>query len=446
VSRPGRGAADLLRAVGLLADGPVTWGRPVADRGPGLYLVELASPPTLAPLDIGRIGEWIARTPGLRVDGARPAGKELAARLAAFWLPGEPLVYAGATDRSIGGRVAALYRHVPGDRQPHADGQWLHVLYGLTSARIWWASTDAPDESLDAVLDEFAAGVDPEARAALADREVVLPFATTRRPTGERKTHGITGAIAPAEAVAKPAEPRVTELPPGDAAGTGESSVRAAMTPRAVPPPPGHAPRRRPEDGAAPPRRTAPRPAAPRRATAAAGSGGGTRARSARVGSARGQAAPATPPTVMTAEGLARLEAEHHELTRERRPGVVARIRAAKELGDLRENAEYHAAREEQSFLEGRVQAIEAILRNHVVAGAPAAGTTAVHLGSAVTVEDGTEETRWTIVGPTEADPADGRISIASPVGSALLGRSVGDEVVVRTPRGEARYRVLAIE
>jgi transcription elongation factor GreA len=148
----------------------------------------------------------------------------------------------------------------------------------------------------------------------------------------------------------------------------------------------------------------------------------------------------------MTPDGLARLQAEHDELTRVRRPGVVARIRSAKELGDLKENAEYQAAREEQSFLEGRVQAIEAILRNHIVVEAPAAGTTTVHLGSKVTVQDGTEESTWTIVGPTEANPGEGRISIVSPVGSALLGRAAGDDVVVRTPRGEMRYRVLSID
>jgi transcription elongation factor GreA len=140
------------------------------------------------------------------------------------------------------------------------------------------------------------------------------------------------------------------------------------------------------------------------------------------------------------------LEAELDELTRVRRPAVVARIRTARELGDLRENAEYQAAREEQSFLEGRIQAIEAILRHHTVIDAPAAGIATIHLGTRVTVEEPGGETSWTIVGTTEANPAEGRISIASPVGSALLGRSVGEEVMVRTPRGEVRYRVLAID
>jgi transcription elongation factor GreA len=152
------------------------------------------------------------------------------------------------------------------------------------------------------------------------------------------------------------------------------------------------------------------------------------------------------PPTALTPDGLAKLRAEHDELTRVSRPAVVARIRSAKELGDLRENAEYQAAREEQSFLEGRVQAIEALLRHHVVITPPAAGTATIRLGSTATIADASGEATWTIVGPTEANPTEGRISIASPVGSALIGRAVGDEVSVRTPRGDIVYRVVAID
>jgi transcription elongation factor GreA len=378
------------------------------------------------------IGSWLARTPGLRLDGRHPTGKELAARLASFWLPGEPLVFAAATDRSIGGRVAALVRHVPGDRQPHPDGQWLHVLVGLRAARIWWAATDAPDESLDALLSAFESGLDPDARAGLPDRDVVLPFATTRRPTGERKASGISGAVAPADRAAGPTASRVTDLPPAAADGTAEVASRAPMQPRSVPPPPGHAPRRRADDGAAPPRRTSPTAPTPRRA-------GPTRR------TARQPGPPAVAPTAITPDGLARLQAEHDELTRVRRPAVVARIRAAKELGDLKENAEYHAAREEQSFLEGRVQAVEAILRSHEVVESPGSGAATVHIGSTVTVADTWGEATWTIVGPTEANPNEGRISVASPVGAALLGHAAGEDVTVRTPRGDTVYRIVTI-
>jgi transcription elongation factor GreA len=124
---------------------------------------------------------------------------------------------------------------------------------------------------------------------------------------------------------------------------------------------------------------------------------------------------------------------------------VIARIRAAKELGDLKENADYSSAREEQSFLEGRVQALEARLREAVIAVVPAAGAGA-DLGSRITVEiDGATDT-YTLVGTAEADPSSGRLSVASPVGRALLRAVAGDEVAVQTPRGPVTYRVISVE
>jgi transcription elongation factor GreA len=147
----------------------------------------------------------------------------------------------------------------------------------------------------------------------------------------------------------------------------------------------------------------------------------------------------------LTADGAARLRAELTELVEVRRPEVVARIRAAKELGDLKENADYHAAREEQSFLEGRIQSLEARLRVAVVAASPAAGAGA-DIGSRVTVEvDGETET-YTLVGSAEADASAKRLSVASPVGRALVGTQAGDLVTVETPRGPALYRVLGVD
>jgi transcription elongation factor GreA len=143
----------------------------------------------------------------------------------------------------------------------------------------------------------------------------------------------------------------------------------------------------------------------------------------------------------MTAEGAARLRAELDELITVKRPEVIGRIRAAKELGDLKENADYTAAREEQSFLEGRIQALEARLRTAVIGMAPAPGDRA-DLGSTVTVEIDGETVTYTLVGRAEADASSGRISVASPVGQALLGSRPGDEVVVETPRGPVTYRV----
>ena len=139
------------------------------------------------------------------------------------------------------------------------------------------------------------------------------------------------------------------------------------------------------------------------------------------------------------------MQAELTELTTVRRPQVIDRIVRAREHGDLKENADYSSAREEQSFLEGRVQAIQERLRNVVVVETPAHASR-VAIGSRVITEFLDERFTFEIVGSDEADPAAGRISNASPVGRALIGRSVGDEAIVQTPRGEARYRVVAIE
>jgi transcription elongation factor GreA len=163
----------------------------------------------------------------------------------------------------------------------------------------------------------------------------------------------------------------------------------------------------------------------------------------------RATVAPVVPPSAragpvpLTADALARLETELDELTRLRRPGVVARIKAARELGDLRENAEYQAAREEQSFLEGRVRLLEERKRNAVLID-EARGDRA-HIGSTVVVEHDGERIVYDLVGSTESDPAAGRLSVDSPVGAALLRAVAGDEVEVRTPRGAVRYRVVEV-
>jgi transcription elongation factor GreA len=149
-------------------------------------------------------------------------------------------------------------------------------------------------------------------------------------------------------------------------------------------------------------------------------------------------------PVELSQGALDRMTTELDELTRVKRREVVARIKTAREHGDLKENAEYHAAREEQSFLEGRVQALEDRIRRAVVMDEKATGR--VLIGSKVKVETDGDEVTYTIVGSAEANPAAGRLSSASPVGAALLGASPGAEVEVRTPRGSVRYRVLAVE
>lgn len=147
------------------------------------------------------------------------------------------------------------------------------------------------------------------------------------------------------------------------------------------------------------------------------------------------------PSVQITPEGLAEVRKELDELVTVKRPDIVAKIKAAREHGDLSENFEYHSARNEQSFIETRIQELEGIVKNHVLIQ-PSRGTGRVEMLSSVTfTEDGGSPETYRIVGPTEADPASGKVSNESAIGKALLGRKVGDEVEVRTPSG-ASYTV----
>lgn len=213
------GAADLLRSVGLLADGPVVWGRPVPARRGGIFVVELPEPRPTAPIELTRVGKWLERVPDLRLDGARPSSRALAARLARFWIPSARVLYVGGTDGSIGGRVEAIRGTTLGERRPHSGGHWLHLLTGLERTRLWWATTDAVEEYEDALLAAFADAVPASERAALPDTDVVLPFANLRRPTGERKATGLTNSLLPAEPVRSVEVRRVVQVPDADAEG-----------------------------------------------------------------------------------------------------------------------------------------------------------------------------------------------------------------------------------
>ena len=155
----------------------------------------------------------------------------------------------------------------------------------------------------------------------------------------------------------------------------------------------------------------------------------------------------ATPREVpITAEGLAEVRRELDQLVNVRRPDIVARIKAAREHGDLSENFEYHSARNEQSFIETRILELEAIVKNHVLIESRQDGDR-VELASTVTlVEEGGPEETYRIVGPAEADPAAGKVSYASAMGQALLGHRVGDEVDVHTPTGSSyTVRIVSI-
>src|SRR5262245_49954522 len=136
----------------------------------------------------------------------------------------------------------------------------------------------------------------------------------------------------------------------------------------------------------------------------------------------------------VTNSGLAKLKSEYEDLTTNKRKEVAERIAAARELGDSDEDStEYEAAREEQSFVEGRIMELEELIKKAKVID-HTAGSKIVEVGSTVTIEVDQESETYTIVGSVESAPESGKISHESPVGQALLGLKVGDEVTVETP------------
>jgi transcription elongation factor GreA len=148
----------------------------------------------------------------------------------------------------------------------------------------------------------------------------------------------------------------------------------------------------------------------------------------------------------LTPEGEAKLRAELEELKGPRRDELSKRLRSAIQMGDLSENADYHKAKEDQGFLEGRIQEIEAILRNSVIIEKTSSNDT-VQIGSHVTIqEEGFPPETYHLVGPTEADPGSGRISFESPIGRSLLDKKVGEIAAAEAPGGAIQFKILKIE
>lgn len=149
----------------------------------------------------------------------------------------------------------------------------------------------------------------------------------------------------------------------------------------------------------------------------------------------------------LTLEGQKRLQAELEHLKGPAREDISKRLRAAIEQGDLSENADYTAAKEDQGFLEGRIQELDRILSNVIIIDNVTKNTNEIGIGDFITVqEDDFPAERYHIVGPKEADPFNGRISHESPIGKAILGHKVGDVVVADTPGGSIRLKIIKIE
>lgn len=144
----------------------------------------------------------------------------------------------------------------------------------------------------------------------------------------------------------------------------------------------------------------------------------------------------------ITEAGKKELEAELEEL-KSRRGGIADKIAEARDYGDLSENAEYDAAREEQGLVESRIAEIEDVLLNAEIIGA--SRSSKVGLGSKVELKTGNKTVTYHVVGPVEADPMAGRISNESPIGLALMGKKVGEKATIKTPKGEIDYEIVKL-
>ncbi len=144
----------------------------------------------------------------------------------------------------------------------------------------------------------------------------------------------------------------------------------------------------------------------------------------------------------ITAEGKKELEAELEHL-KGRRGEIADKIAEARDYGDLSENAEYDAAREDQGIVETRIAEIEDILQNAEIITRVKKGV--VGLGSVVKLKKGSKTVQYTVVGPVEADPLEGKISNESPIGQALMGKKIGDTATITTPKGEITYQITSV-
>ena len=147
----------------------------------------------------------------------------------------------------------------------------------------------------------------------------------------------------------------------------------------------------------------------------------------------------------LTREGLGDLKKEYEDLSKIKRPDVLTRVSQARDLGDLSENAEYVAAREELAFIDGRLDELEELLKQAVVINGGRKPGSIVKLGSTVTLHVKGKKEIFTVVGEWEADPKERKISHESPLGKALIGKKVGDKVEVEAPAGKLLYSIVSV-
>ncbi len=152
-------------------------------------------------------------------------------------------------------------------------------------------------------------------------------------------------------------------------------------------------------------------------------------------------------PQYITTAGAAKIKAELEQLTGPEREALASRLRDAIQMGDLSENADYHKAKEDQGFLEGRIQELEHVMRNAIIVEETDAPRDVVAVGARVTVqEEDNDPEVFYLVGAQEADPRRGKISHESPIGNVLMGHKAGELVEADTPGGKIRFKILKIE
>lgn len=149
--------------------------------------------------------------------------------------------------------------------------------------------------------------------------------------------------------------------------------------------------------------------------------------------------------TILTKAGYEKIEEELERLKSVDRPRVIEQIKNARELGDLSENADYHDARERQSFVEGKIQELEEKLK-HAQVVETGSGSSQIAVGHKVTLVCAGKEEVYEIVGENESDPGSGKISVGSPIARALLGKKAGEEVIIEVPVGKKEYKILKVE
>lgn len=147
----------------------------------------------------------------------------------------------------------------------------------------------------------------------------------------------------------------------------------------------------------------------------------------------------------LTKQGAVNLKQELEQLKNEKRPKAVERLSKARAMGDLSENSEYTAAKEELAFIEGRIQEIEEILKNASIIEINTAEQI-VQIGSTVIVENNNEKKQFQIVGEFEADPLNNKLSNNSPIGQALIGKKIGDQIEINVPAGKKIYKIIDIK